>query len=74
MLPLVLEGLGHLEFQRIQEIQHYPKNDQTKGISFPLEHDLIKTNRPTLRFQIVIISESNESAMDQLVHEPSSLE
>lgn len=36
MLPLVLEGLGHLEFQQIQEVQHYPENDQTKGVSDPL--------------------------------------
>lgn len=57
MLPLVLEGLGHQEFQQIQEVQHYPENDQTKGISFPLEHNLIETNRPTLRFQDVITSE-----------------
>lgn len=57
MLPLVLEGLGHLEFQQIQEVQHYPENDQTKGVRAPLEHNLIKTNRPTLRFQVVLICE-----------------
>ena len=55
MLPLVLEGRGHLEFQQIQEVQHYPEDDQTKGVSTPLEHNLIKTNRPTLRFQVVHI-------------------
>ena len=54
MLPPVLEGLGHLEFQQIQEVQPYPENDQTKGVSTPLEHDLITTNRPTLRFQVVL--------------------
>lgn len=30
MLPVVLEGLGHPEFQQILESQHYPRNDQPK--------------------------------------------
>ena len=67
MLPLVLEGLGHLEFQQIQEVQHYPENDQTKGVSDPLNTTWLRPIDPFWDSKLSLYVRSNESVVDQLV-------